>query len=97
MKVRYRERALTDLDRIFRYLDERSPAGARNVIDAIHAAIGAIAQNPFGARRTSDPTVHVKIVSRYGYKIFYAVEADTLEILHVRHGSRRTWSIEQSS
>jgi plasmid stabilization system protein ParE len=41
MTVRYRELALSDLDHIFRYLDERSPAGARKVIDAIHAAIGA--------------------------------------------------------
>jgi plasmid stabilization system protein ParE len=30
MKVRWRELALSDLDRIFRYLDERSPAGAPN-------------------------------------------------------------------
>jgi plasmid stabilization system protein ParE len=29
MKVRYRERALDDLEQIFTYLDERSPAGAR--------------------------------------------------------------------
>ena len=39
MKVRYRELALADLDRIFRYLNERSPAGARKVIVAIHSAI----------------------------------------------------------
>ncbi len=51
MKVRYRELALSDLDNIFRYLDERSPASARNVIDAIHVAVGDIVQNPLGARR----------------------------------------------
>lgn len=28
MRVRYRELALSDIDHIFRYLDERSPAGA---------------------------------------------------------------------
>ncbi|MCC6780262.1 MAG: type II toxin-antitoxin system RelE/ParE family toxin [Hyphomicrobiales bacterium] len=93
MRVRYRELALADLDGIFRYLNERSPAGARNVTDAIHAAIATIPENPFGARRTSDPAVYVKI-GRYGYEIFYAVEAETVEILHVRHGSRRPWSIE---
>jgi plasmid stabilization system protein ParE len=32
--VRYRELALADLEQIFQYLDERSPAGARNVIEA---------------------------------------------------------------
>jgi plasmid stabilization system protein ParE len=95
MKVRYRELALSDLDRIFRYLDERSPAGARNVIDAIHAAVGDIAQIPLGARRTSDPAVRVKVVRRYGYKIFYSVEPDAIEILHVRHGARRPWPAEE--
>ena len=53
MRVRYRELALADLDRIFRYLDERSAAGARNVIDAIHAAVDDIAKNPLSARRMS--------------------------------------------
>lgn len=70
MRVRYRDLALSDLDRIFHYLDERSPASA--------------------------PSVRVKVVSRYGYKIFYSVEADSIEILHVRHGARRPWPAEQS-
>ncbi len=96
MRVRYRELALSDLDHIFRYLDQRSPAGARKVIDAIHAAINDVAQNPLSARQTSDPTVRVKVVSRYGYKVFYGVEADAIEILHVRHGARRPWRTEES-
>src|SRR5262245_45632503 len=96
MRVRYRELALSDLDHIFRYLDERSPAGARKLIDAIHAAIEDVAQNPLSTRRTSDATVRVKIVNRYGYKIFYSVEPDAIEILHVRHGARRPWSVEGS-
>jgi toxin ParE1/3/4 len=96
VKVRYRELALSDLDRIFRYLDERSPAGARKVIVAIRAAIDDAARNPLGARRTSDPAVRLKVVSRYGYKIFYSVEADAIEILHVRHGARRPWPNEEN-
>ena len=50
MKVRYRARALADLDDIFRYLDERSPTGARNVMAAIFAAIGGIAVDPLAAQ-----------------------------------------------
>jgi toxin ParE1/3/4 len=94
MRVRYRELALSDLDRIFRYLDERSPAGARTMIDAIRAAVDDIAQNPLSAPRTSDPTVRVKVVARTGYKIFYSVDIDTVEILHVRHDARRPWPAE---
>jgi toxin ParE1/3/4 len=91
MKVRYRQRALTDLDEIFKYLNERSPQGARNVLAAIRAAVDDIAQNPFIARQTSDPTVRVKVVRRYLYKIFYAPGADEVEVLHIRHGARRPW------
>ena len=95
MRVRYRELALSDLDHIFRYLAQRSPAGARNVIDAIRAAIDDVAQNPFSGRQTSDSSVRAKVVSRYGYKIFYSVEADAIEVLHVRHGARRPWPAER--
>lgn len=38
MKVRYRALALTDLENIFRFLHERSPTGARNVLRAIREA-----------------------------------------------------------
>jgi len=59
-----------------------------------HAAIDDIAQFPLSARLTSDPTVRVKIVRRHGYKVFYSVETDAVEILHIRHGARRTWPAE---
>jgi plasmid stabilization system protein ParE len=63
MRVRYRELALSDLDQIFRYLRERSPAGAQKVVDAIFVAIHDVAQNPLAARRTSDPSVRVKVAA----------------------------------
>ena len=83
MKVRFRERALADLEEISTYLSERSPIGAINVLAAIHAAISDVTLNPRSSRQTSDPEVRVKIVRRYLYKIFYAVGDDGIEILHV--------------
>jgi plasmid stabilization system protein ParE len=94
MRVLFREAALADLDEISRYLSQRSPIGARNVVQAVHAAIVDIAEYPRSARRTSDPSVRVKIVGRYRYQIFYSIEADSIEILHVRHGARRPWMPE---
>lgn len=91
MKVRYRARALADLDDIFKYLNERSPAGALNVLRAIAEAVDGVAAQPLSARRTSDPDVRVKVIGRYRYKIFYAVEADFVEIIHIRHAARRSW------
>jgi toxin ParE1/3/4 len=69
------ERALADLEDIFRYLDERSPAGARKVIEAIHGAIMSAAEHPLSGWETSDPAIRVKIVGRFHYKIFYTVGA----------------------
>jgi plasmid stabilization system protein ParE len=95
MKVQYRERALDDIEQIFTYLEERSPAGARKVVAAIHAAITNVGDAPLSGRGTSDPAVRVNIVGRYQYKIFYSVGTDEIEILHVRHGARRPWAVER--
>jgi toxin ParE1/3/4 len=94
MRVHYRQQALADLHEIFRYLSQRSPTGARNVLTAISVAIKDVAENPLSARQTSDPAVRVKVVRRYLYKIFYSVGEDEVEILHVRHGARRPWKNE---
>ena len=92
MRVRYRSRALADLEEIYRYLEPRSPSGAQNVVRALHDAIEQIAHDPLGAPQTSDPTLRVKVLGRYRYKIFYDLtDADTIEIVHVRHTARRPW------
>lgn len=91
MKVRYRERALADLGEIFNYLNERSPAGARNVLRAVADAVDSIAAQPLASRRTSDPDIRVKVVGRYRYKIFCAVVDDFVEIIHIRHAARKPW------
>ena len=93
MRIRYRPRALADLDEIYRYLEPHSPTGAHNVLRALHDAIGQIARDPFSAAQTSDHALRVKVIGRYRYKIFYGVtDADTVEIVHVRHTARRPWA-----
>jgi plasmid stabilization system protein ParE len=91
MTVRYRARALSDLEEISRYLTPRSPTGARNVLHAIHSAIEQVAMQPQSAIQTSVAGIRVKILGRYRYKIFYRVDADAVEIIHVRHSARRPW------
>ena len=92
MRLRYRAQALTDIDAIHRYLEERSPSGARNVLRAIYASIQLIADHPLSYQRTDDPDVRVHVVQRYRYKIFYSVADNAVEIIHVRHTSRRPWT-----
>lgn len=92
MKVRFRARAIGDLEEILLYLEPRSPFAARNVLRAIHAAIDEIVLFPYATEKTSDPAIRVKILGRYRYKIFYRVtDQDTVDILHVRHAARRPW------
>ena len=97
MKIRYRARALSDLEDIYLYLDQRSPTGARKVLATIHQAIALIAAQPDSAQRTSDSEIRVKVLGRYRYKIFYTVRgSDELEIFHIRHSARRPWPESQS-
>jgi toxin ParE1/3/4 len=92
MKVRYRARAQSDIDAIYLYLEPLSLTGARNVLKAIYSAIALIAEHPYSTERTSDPDIHVKVLGRYRYKIFFeVVDANTVEIIHVRHAARRPW------
>jgi toxin ParE1/3/4 len=50
-----------------------------------------LAAHPFSGKRTRRPTILVKIVPGYPYRIFYRLGDDSIHILHVRHASRRQW------
>jgi toxin ParE1/3/4 len=90
MTVRYSRRAQNDLSDIFQYLDERSPSGAHNVMRAIYASIAFLVEQPQASQETSHPSVRVKIVGRYRFKIFYRISDDQIiEIIHVRHTARQ--------
>ena len=88
MKIRYTPRARDDLAAIYRYLDQRSPAGARSVKIAIDRRIRLLADFPFIAPMTEEVGVYELSMVRYPYKIYYRVETDELRIVHVRHASR---------
>ena len=90
MKVRYTPAAFSDRERILEYLNERSPDGARDVAARILEAVEQLKEHPHSGYRTDNPDVRVIFVARYPYKVFYRVR-DAVEILHIRHTSRRVW------
>ena len=90
MRVRYTPEAFSDRERILQYLGERSASGARNVAASIREAVAQLKDHPHSGYRTDNPDVRVIFVVRYPYKIFYRVR-DAVEILHIRHTSRRAW------
>jgi addiction module RelE/StbE family toxin len=91
MRIRYTPLALADREAIFQYLNERSPRGAANVIAAIRATAKQLAEQPYSGPSTEYPGIRVKLVGRYPYKLFYRIRDNTVELVHIRHTSRRSW------
>jgi toxin ParE1/3/4 len=91
MRVRYTPEAFSDRERILEYLREHSSSGARNVAASIREAVAQLGDQPHSGYRTDNPEVRVTFVVRYPYKIFYRVRDNAVEIVHIRHTSRRTW------
>jgi plasmid stabilization system protein ParE len=96
MRVRYSPRASNDLAEIFQYLSGRSPRGAVNMMTGIYAAVEFVRRNPRAAEATAIPGVRAKVVQRYNFKIFYRIieSDDIVEVVHIRHTSRKPWSGE---
>jgi plasmid stabilization system protein ParE len=91
LRLRYTRRAQRDISQILTYLEGRSPAGSEHVVASLQASLNFIAEYPLGGKRTRNPTLFVKIVSDYPYKIFYRLRGGAIEIAHVRHAARRPW------
>jgi toxin ParE1/3/4 len=91
MKLVYSRRALADLDQIGTYYAlNASPAIAEGIGNRLGDVIDRICRAPEAAPRVSQRSqVRVVAVVRYPFRIFYRVRDDTIDILHIRHTSRR--------
>ena len=94
MKVRYTATALAEVDEIFAYLSDRSPAAAKRVVARVEQTIKNLANFPEMAQEANEPGTRRMPVGRYPFIIFYTIEADEVVILHIRHGARR-WPWEE--
>jgi toxin ParE1/3/4 len=91
MKLSYSRRALADLEKIAIYYSiNASPAVAESVERRFRDVIDRICRAPDSAPRVSHRSqVRAATVIRYPFRIFYRVQIDAVEILHIRHTSRR--------
>jgi toxin ParE1/3/4 len=91
MRAVYSKRALADLDQIANYyVAHASHTISESIGHQLLSAIGRIARNPDSAPRVSQRTqVRVATVTRYPFRIFYRVNDERIDILHIRHTSRR--------
>jgi len=94
MRVRYTPRAFADREAIFQYIEARSPRGALSVKRAIERAIRRLEEFPHSAPLTDETGVYELTVPRRPYKVYYRVRDETVEILHIRHTSRRPAELE---
>ena len=85
MTIRYTLPALADLDRLLAYVAQRSPQGARHVLDDIRKTERLIAQFPQAGRATRRRMIRRIKVLRRPYLMFYQPTG----IGHaIRHGAR---------
>jgi plasmid stabilization system protein ParE len=91
MNPLYSRRALADLDQILAwYSAHAGPAMAEAIEQRLDDVVDRICSAPESAPRLSQRSqVRVVAVIRYPFRIFYRIRKDTVDILHVRHTSRR--------
>jgi toxin ParE1/3/4 len=94
MRVRFSAPARDELDAIYNYIADHSPAAAQRVKARIREAAEQLGDFPYMARRTDWPDVRVRIVNPFPYLIFYTIRNEEVLILHIRHGARRPISDE---
>lgn len=90
----YSRRALADLRMIGTYYTSMaSPAVARAIEQRLIAVIDQICLAPLAAPRLARRTnLRVVSVTRYPFRVFYRLRKGGVEIVHIRHTSRRPFA-----
>jgi plasmid stabilization system protein ParE len=87
-EVRFSERALADIERIFEFLAERDPFAARRAGEAIIDATAVLQRHPMIGRPV-EGNLRELVISRgrSGYAALYrfSPETDAIEVLAIRH------------
>ena len=91
LTIRYLPPAERDIHAIADYLLERNPDAAARVRGAILRTLEVAAHFPQLGRSQQTPRVRKLVVPRYGYLIYFVVDAAAGEliVLRIRHGRRR--------
>jgi toxin ParE1/3/4 len=91
MKLVYSPRAVVDLSEIAEYCTTRaSPAISQFIQRRFVETLDRICRAPESAPRIAQRSyVREVTIVRYPFHIFYRVRGDTVDILHIRHTSKR--------
>jgi toxin ParE1/3/4 len=89
MRVRYTPRAFSDLQDIYRYIEERNPVAARRVVTILERIVAGLADFPETGQRSDELDVRVLFARRYPYRVYYRLLSGEVLVLHIRHVARR--------
>jgi plasmid stabilization system protein ParE len=90
IEIRYRRRALRDLDRIRAYIEAKADDthAAEKVRQHILGRIERLRIVPLTGSPTKIPRLRILFPTKYPYRIYYLVSPERVTILHIRHTSR---------
>jgi len=90
MKLVFDERALADLESIFDWIAQDSPASARIVIDRLFSSIELLVSFPFMGHAGRDSGMLEWVVPRLPYIVVYQVDQaqDRVVVTGVFHGAQ---------
>ncbi|MGV1014677.1 MAG: type II toxin-antitoxin system RelE/ParE family toxin [Methyloceanibacter sp.] len=93
MRAVYTQGALSDLDEILARLKSVNQFAAAAVENRVRTTVARVERWPRSARAVTQWKGNVRAAPlvRYPYVIFYKIEDDVIEILHIRHTSRAPW------
>jgi plasmid stabilization system protein ParE len=94
VRVRYTERARSDLAKILDDIDQRSPQGAHNVKLALRSTVRLVGLHPEIGRRSGVGDTRVIAAGRYPYLIYWTTAGGTAWLVHIRHAARAPWTGE---
>lgn len=89
LKLRYRRRAVSDIAGIRDYIGQNgSMESAEKVRRHLVSRIERLCDFPATGIRSQIPGIRILSPTRYPYRVYFTVLADTIVVLHVRHTAR---------
>ena len=88
-EVVWSDTALAQVDAIRTYIEQFNPNAAVEVAAALIAADNSLETLPHRGRSVLGTTLRELVITPYPYIVRYRIVRDTVQILRVRHTSRR--------
>jgi addiction module RelE/StbE family toxin len=89
MIIRYKRRALCDIERIHDYIAEHDALAAKSVVRRIEHSISRLALLPLSGRPGVVVGTRIVVVPGLPYVAIYRVRDEAVEIITVLHTARR--------